>query len=178
MRRLAPHTTAVLVAALAVAGCGGSTTHTTATHTHAPPTSATTTSQQATPAALEQAARTAVLEDHRVLVRALVTSFVPETPPGTAGPALASLRKSVAERQQQKVRVRILSDSFRVLTVAIDPSFTSATATILDTQRVLPTYPNGRPRGSPSAARERARLELRRIGDSERFVVWKVTLLK
>jgi hypothetical protein len=177
MRRLAPHTTAVLVAALAVAGCGGSKTHTTAASTQ-PTTSSTTTSQQATPAALEQAARTAVLEDHHVLVRALVTNFVPETPPGTAGPALASLRKSVAERQQQKVRVRILSDSFRVLTVALDPSFTSATATILDTQRVLPTYPNGHPRGRPSAAHERARLELRRIGDTERFVVWKVTLLK
>jgi glucose/arabinose dehydrogenase len=178
MRPSAYHTTLTLAIMLAFAGCSGGKTQTSATHTQAPPTSSTTTSQQATPAALEQAARRAVLEDHHVLVRALVTNFVPETPPGTAGPALASLRKSVAERQQQKVRVRILSDSFRVLTVALDPSFTSATATILDTQRVLPTHPNGRPRGGPSAAHERARLELRRIGDTERFVVWKVTLLK
>ena len=53
MRRLAPYTTAIVLAALAITGCGGSKTQTTTASTQ--PT--TTVSRPATPAVLEQAAR-------------------------------------------------------------------------------------------------------------------------
>lgn len=154
-------------------GCGGGETHTAASH---PPTT-TTASQPATPAVLEQAVRKAVEEDHRLSVEALWTNRVPANPPATAGPNLAILRRSVAQRRRQGVRVKMLSEQFRVLVVQLDPSYTTATATVLDIEQVQPSYPDGRPRGKPSSTREQARLELRRVGATERFVVWKVTLL-
>jgi hypothetical protein len=169
MRRLAPHTTAVVVAALAVAGCGGSTTHTTAASTQ--PT--TTASQQATPTVLEQAVRRAVSENHALLTEALLTNHVPASPNGTAGPALADVRRSAAQRRAQGVRVRILSERLRVLSVQLDPSYATATATIINTQRVRPIYRGHA--GRPSASSEHVQLELHRVGGSERFVVWNVT---
>jgi hypothetical protein len=153
-------------------GCGNSMTHTVASHP-----SIAIESQPETPAALEQAVRKAIQEDHRLSVEALWTNSVPANPPATAGPDLAILRQSVAQRRRQGVRVKMLAEHLRILSVQLDPSYTTATATVLDVERVQPSYPSGRPRGKPSATREHAHLELRRVGKSERFVVWKVTLL-
>jgi hypothetical protein len=122
--------------------------------------------------------RTAVTEDHRLSVEALWTNRVPANPPASGGPELAILRRSVAERRKAGVRVRTLSERFRVVGVQLDPSYTTATATVIDTERVKPTDLNGRPLGRPSATVEHVHLELRRLGASQRFLVWKVTLLK
>lgn len=157
---------------LAMSGCGSSKTHTAATH----PSTTTTASQSATPAVLEEAVRRAVRENHALLTRALLTNSVPAKSEGTAGPALSDLRRSAAQRKAQGVSVRILSETYRVLAVQLDPSYTTATATILNTQRVQPTY--RRQRGAPSTSREHVQLELHRVGDTDRFVVWKVTLLR
>lgn len=173
MRRqvlLIPVTLAVIVAA---SGCGTGTTSTAASHTP-PPT--TTTSRSGTPAALEEAVRSAVSENHALLTQALLTNSVPVKPEGTAGPALAAVRSSAAQRKAQGVGVRILSETFRVLAVKLDPTYTTATATILNTQRVQPTY--GHRAGAPSTSREHVRLELHRITGTDRFVVWNVTVLR
>ncbi len=156
-------------------GCGGSSaTHTAASHT---PTTRTA-SQPATPAVLEQAVRRAIEEEHSMSVEVLWTNRVPANPPAIGGPALAILRRSVAQRRSAGVRVRVLSERFRIVNVQLDPSYATATAVVLENQRVQPTYPNGRRRGGPSAASERVQLQLHRMGDSERFLVWKVTLLR
>jgi len=172
MRPAIPLTTVVVT--FAIGGCGGGgATHTVASHT---PTM--TASQPSTPAALEQAVRRAVEKEHSMSVEVLWTNRVPANPPAIGGPALAILRRSVAQRRRAGVRVRVLSERFRIVSVQLDPSYAAATAVVLENQRVQPTDPNGRRRGGPSAASERVRLQLRRAGNSERFIVWKVTLLR
>jgi len=111
-------------------------------------------------------------------VRALWTNEVPSHPTATAGPALAVLRKSAAERRRNHIRVRLVSERFRVLSLDLDPSYTSATATILDVQRTQPSHTNGKLLGKSVRLNERAQLVLHRIGTAPRFVVWKVTLAR
>lgn len=176
MRRLPTHATLLLALVLAAGGCGGSSgTRTTAGHR-----TGTTSFSRTTTAAvsLEQAVRKAIVEAHHLSVEALWTNQVPANPPANGGPALATLRRSVAERRKAGVRVRTLSERFRILSVHLDPSYTTATAIVRDDQRVQPTDLKGRRQGGPSEAHERVRLELRRVGNGERFIVWKVTLLR
>lgn len=163
-----PPLTAVVVAlgALVAAGCGGSGGHATASATRSTSTSS---GGQAT---LEQAVRRAVSQDHALLTQALTTNHVPPGAEGTAGPALAALRRSAAQRQAQGVSVRILSEKFSVTAIQLDPSYTTASVTVLNTQRVLPSY--GHRQGSPSTSHEHVRLVLHRVGDADRFVVWQV----
>lgn len=111
-------------------------------------------------------------------VRALWTNEVPSHPTATAGPALTILRKSAADRRRRHIRVRLVSERFRVLSVELDPSFTSATATIIDVQRTQPSDASGKPLGKSVRLNERAHLVLHRLGTAPRFVVWKVTLAR
>jgi len=159
-----------------LAGCGGG-DHAKST---ASPQSTTTAdaAPASSPAALRQAVRSAIEEDHRMSVRALWTNEVPSHPTATAGPALAVLRKSAAERRRNHIRVRLVSERFRVLSLDLDPSYTSATATILDVQRTQPSHTNGKLLGKSVRLNERAQLVLHRIGTAPRFVVWKVTLAR
>jgi hypothetical protein len=174
MRRPTLLSTIALAITLAACGCGSDAAHTTASQPQSTTTDAA--SRQATPVVLEVAVRQAVKEDHALLTRALLTNRVPADPKGTAGPALAALRRSAVQRRAQKVRVRILSETFRVLAVQLDPSYTAATARVLNIQRIQANY-DGRP-SAPSTSREHVRLELHRIGETDRFVVWKVALLR
>jgi hypothetical protein len=141
-------------------------------------TGTTTTTAEDETAALEEAARAAVEADHQLSVRVLWTNRVPEMPRATAGPALAELRRSAAQRRRRGIRVKLISERFRIVDFSLEPSFTTATATVVSDQRVQPHGRGGKPLGKPVRLRERARLELRRIGDSERFVVWRVVLLQ
>lgn len=168
-------TTVALALTLAVSGCGSGSSNDITTN-DAKPTTTTAAGQPATPATLEQAVRRVVDEDHALVTQALLTNSVPAHPEVAAGPALTYLRQSAAQRRAQDVRVRIVSETFHLLGVQLAPSYTTATATVLTTQHVQPTY-RGRP-GRPSTSDEHVRLELRRIGNSERFVVWRVTLLR
>lgn len=156
-------------------GCGGaahnSTTSTTPTTTRPAATTPNVNTQ------LEAAVRRAISEEHSLSVEVLSTNRLPANPAAIGGPALAVLRHSVAERKKEGVRVRVLSERFRIAGIHLDPSYTNATAVVLEDQRVQPTYLNGKPRDKPSTAHERVRLELHRLGETERFLVWKVTLL-
>jgi hypothetical protein len=91
----------------------------------------------------------------------------------TRGPALAALRAAAADRRRRGIRVRLLSDRFQVLSIRLDPSYTRATAVARGRQRVRP-HVNGKPGGRSVVLDEKARIELRRLGGSERFVVWRV----
>jgi hypothetical protein len=124
------------------------------------------------------AGRAAIHEDHRMSVRVLWTNSVPAHPRATAGPALAVLRRSVAARARLGIRVRLLSERFRVISIRLDPSYARATAVVYDQQRVRPYGRDGRPLGRAVVLKEWARLELRRLGSGMRFVVWKVTPIK
>lgn len=173
MRRAVRIASLISLCALGAAGCGGGGTHAdSASSTSA----ARTTNQPAAPVVLEDAARKAVNENHALLTRALVTNRVPANPEGTAGPALAVLRSSAAGRRTQKIKVRVLSETFRVHSVQLDPTYTTATVSVVNVQR-LQVSRDGKS-SAPSTVREHVRLLLHRIGNSDRFVVWKVALLR
>jgi hypothetical protein len=172
MRRQACIVGLVSLCVLGATGCGGGTHADSAPSTSA----ARTTDQPATPVVLEDAVRKAVNENHELLTQALLTNRVPANPQGTAGPALAVLRSSAAARRVQKIKVRIISETFRVLSARLDPSYTTATVSVLNVQRLQVSH--GSKSSAPSIVREHVRLLLHRIGNSDRFVVWKVELLR
>jgi hypothetical protein len=134
---------------------------------------------ESTQAALTRGVRSALFANHRLSVRVLWSNQIPASArESTNGPALASLRAAAASRRARGIRVRMLEDDHRVLSVRLDPSYAQATAIVLDRQLVQPSRADGRPRGHAVRLVERARYELHRIGVSRRFVVWKVVLLK
>jgi len=137
-------------------------------------TGTTTTTAEEETAALEQAARDALQANHRLSKRVLWTNKVPSNVASTGGPALAALRDSAADRRRRGIRVQVVSEEFRILSVELDPSYATANATVFNPQRVQPHGRSGRPLGKPVKLRERVRFELRRVGSSVRFVVWKV----
>jgi hypothetical protein len=71
----------------------------------------------------------------------------------------------------------VLSEHFRIASVQLDPSYTTATAMVIDDERVQPSYRNGRAHGKATTLHEHVRLYLRRVDSAERFIVWKVVLL-
>lgn len=161
--------------AVAASACSGSSGHKTSA---LPTTTTTRTNTSEAASTLVAAVRTAINEDHRMSVRVLWTNSVPAHPRSTAGPALAVLRRSVSARARRGIRVRLLSEQFRVISIHLDPSYDRAIAVVYDPQRVRPYGRDGRPLGRPVALKERARLELRRLGSSTRFVVWRVTPIR
>jgi hypothetical protein len=119
----------------------------------------------------------ALRANHRLAVGSLWTNRLPDNAAAsTRGPALAALRASAAGRTQQGVRVRLLGTSYRIVAIRLDRSQTGATAVVRSDQRLVPTGLDGQALGAPVELNERARIELRRLGSSSRFVVWRVTL--
>jgi hypothetical protein len=174
MRRAVPSVTLLLGLLLAASGCGSGDAPTTTSS----PSTGTTTGRSATPAAkLEAEVINTIKQSHRLSVEVLWTNKVPANPSTNGGPDLAALRRSAAQRRAAGVRVRVLSEHLRIASVQLDPSYTTATAIVIDNERVQPSYPNGRPHGKAVALREHVRLYLRRVDGSERFIVWKVVLL-
>lgn len=163
---------AIALCALIAGGCGDDGKPQSSTGT------ATTTARSDSAAELKEAVRRAIEIDHRLSGQVLWTNRVPAHPPATAGPSLTNLRRSAAERRKQHIRVRVVKDTFRILSIDLDPSYARATARVLNTSRVIPHRGNGRVRGKPVQLHEHVRLELRRVADSSHFVVWEVTLLK
>lgn len=168
--RLAPVLLALLVAI--VAGCDGGNED---IATQPPPPIATPENGQA---ALERAVRSALTANRRLSVYVLWNNRIPPwAERSTRGPALTSLRTAAAERRRRGIRVRFLSDRFQVVSIRVDPSYAEATAVAGGLQRVRPYRLNGRPVGRSVELNERARIELRRLARTDRFVVWKVELL-
>ena len=140
-------------------------------------TATTTTTAEDETEALERAAREALRENDRLSGHVLRTNRVPTwATRSTRGPALAALKESAADRRDRGIRIRTLSSNLEIISVDLDPSFASASALIRTRQRVRP-YRAGRPLGRAVKLDERARVELRRLGESEQFVVWQLEAL-
>ncbi|MGH3051864.1 MAG: hypothetical protein ACRDM8_02770 [Gaiellaceae bacterium] len=170
MRRLAPILIVLLVAI--ATGCDGGGNETVTTQ---PPT--TTTTRETGPAALKRAVRQALRDNDRLSGYVLWSNRIPDwARRSTRGPALAVLRTSAADRRKRGIRVRTLRSRLEITTIDLDPSFTSATAVVRSVQRVLP-YEGGKPSGRAVELDERAKVELRRLGASDRFVVWRLSAL-
>jgi hypothetical protein len=138
----------------------------------------TTTATEPTEAALKQAIRTTLNENRRLSIYVLWNNRIPPwAERSTRGPALASLRTAAQNRRNRGVRVRMLKGGREIRSVQLEQSYTRATAIVIDRQRVQPSRRNGRPIGRVVVLNERARYELRHIGQSDRFVVWRVVLL-
>jgi len=171
MRRLGPLLIALLVAI--ASGCNGGNDE---AATEPPPT---TTTSETGKAALERAVRSAVTENRRLSVFVLWNNRIPPwAERSTRGPALASLRSAAQNRRTRGIRVRMLESRREILSLRLDPSYARATVIVRDRQRVQPSRRNGRPLGRAAMLNERARYELRRLGKSDRFVVWRVVLLR
>jgi hypothetical protein len=163
----------VALAALAgvASGCGNS-TGSTRPSSGVPQTTAADPQQR-----LEAAVRTAIHVDHREAVRALWANQVPARPAATGGPALVQWRRSTAVARKQGIRVRLLSERFRIVSITLDASYSSAAAVVHDDQRAQLDRADGKPLGRSVVIHERVRLELHRAGNAERFVVWRVVAL-
>lgn len=170
MRRLGPLLIVVVLALLA--GCDGGTEE---SATQPPPTTTTPASGRA---ALERGVRSTLTENRRLSVYVLWNNKIPPwAERSTRGPALAGLRTAAADRKRRGIRVRLLSDQFQVISIRLDPSYTEATAIARGRQRVRPYRLNGKPAGRSVELNEKARIELRRQGRTNRFVVWRVKLI-
>ena len=171
MKRLATLLLALLAAT--AAGCDAGNDN---DATQPPPT---TTQSQTGEAALRQAVRTALNENRRLSVYVLWNNRIPDWGErSTRGPALVSLRSAAQNRRNRGVRVRMLQSRREIRSIRLDPSYAEATAIVQDRQRVQPSRQNGRPIGRAVVLNERARYELRRVGRSDRFIVWRVVLLE
>jgi hypothetical protein len=111
-------------------------------------------------------------------VRVLWSNRVPGHPISTGGPALANLRAAAAARRRRGNRGRLVSEHFRIESIRLDPSYTRAFAIVSDLQRVQPSNAHGHPLGRPVHLNERARIQLRRQGQSLRFRVWQIEAIK
>jgi hypothetical protein len=169
MRRIGP---ILIVLLLAIAtGCDGGDEST----SQPPPT---TTTSETGKAALERAVRSAVTANRRLSVYVLWNNKVPPwAERSTRGQALAGLRTAAADRKRRGIRVRLISDRFQIDSIRLDPSYAEATAIARGRQRVRPYHLNGKPAGRAVELNEKARIELRRVGRTNRFVVWRVKLL-
>jgi hypothetical protein len=173
MSRLATITLLAAVLTASASGCGGGETTTRTPNTT---TGRVTSSDPA--AALERAVRQTLRENYRLSGYVLWYNSIPASAPrSTRGPALAGLRSAAAQRRQRGIRLRPVTGHLKILTVKLDPSFSRATATTEVSGRVRP-YRAGRPLGQSIAVHERARVQLRRLGRSQQFVVWQVTVVR
>lgn len=152
------------------AGCGGG-------GKPAATTLRATTTAQTSVTQLRNAVRQALKADDRLSGYVLWTNRVPAwATRSTRGPALAALRKSAEDRRKRGIRVRTLVDTLKISSINLDPSYTKATAVVRSIQRVRP-YHGAKPSGRAVKLDERAKVELHRIGASDRFVVWRVRVL-
>jgi hypothetical protein len=166
----------LVLAALVFGGCSSGSKDAEPAQSRTDTRSTKTTSDES--AVLDQAVREAVRLNARLSDYVLRHNTVPRwARNSTRGPALAALRESAAERRRQRIRVRGTGGDFDVLAVQLDPSYLRATAVVRERGRIRP-YRNGRRLGRTVKVDEKVRIELRRLGGAERFVVWKVAPTK
>ncbi len=153
----------------AASGCGGTSSHA-STLT---PAGTTTTGGVREQPRLESAVRLAVKQNFTLSLYVLWHNEIPAwASRSTGGPALAALRTSAASRRGRGIRIRPITTALRIQAIRVDPSYMTATAIADSKQRVRP-YESGNPQPRPIAVHERARLTLKRVGSSQRFIVWK-----
>jgi hypothetical protein len=160
-----------LAVALVAAGCGGGGSHA------GPSTPSTTTDRMSEQVRLEAGVRAAVKQNFKLSLYVLWHNAIPAwASRSTGGPALAALRASAATRRGRGIRIRPIKTALRVRAISVDASYMSATAVADSRQRVRP-YESGKPQPKLIALHERARLTLRRVGSSDRFIVWKAVAI-
>lgn len=160
-----------VVAALA-AGCGGN-GGSAAPRPSTADVTATSTSTRTSEAALNAAVRAAIRANVHLSTYVLWHNTIPSwATQSTRGPALKALRASAATRRRQGIQIKNLSGHYTIISIALAPSYTSATAVITSHQRVAP-YKAGHRLGKAIVGADHARLQLHRLGNTGRFVVWK-----
>ncbi len=159
----------LLIGCALLAGCGSTTGH------HASPTTSTAVAPTPDPAAqLEQAVRTALQANARVSDYVLEHNAIPAgAAQSTAGPALAGMRGSAAQRKSGHITVHVLSNEVEIHSITLAPTYATATAIVTDRSRVVP-YRRGRAVGKAITSKEQVRFELHRLGSGTTFVVWSV----
>lgn len=157
---------------LATTGCGGVSA--------SPPSTTTGSTREAgdPTTVLSRAARDALRKNYQLSAYVLWHNAIPASAQqSTRGPALAALRSAAAQRRKSGIQIKPVDGHLTVLSVAIDPSFTKAIAITLAAGRVRP-YEGGKAEPRTIKVHERARVELRRLDHSKKFVVWQVTVLR
>ena len=154
-------------------GCSGEND---STATQPPATTSPTASSEAT---LKRAVRKALEDNRRLSIFVLANNRIPAwATRSTQGPALDALQAAASNRKKRGIRIRLISDQFRVVSIRLNPSYRTATALARARQRVRPYARNGEPSGPAVKLDERVRVELRRLGTAERFVVWRVNIVR
>lgn len=142
------------------------------------PVDAPTTTQSDPAVTLKAAVRDAVHQNSRLSEYVLWHNRLPRwASQSTRGRALHEIRKSIADRQKRRLRIKTLSRDVHVLGIRLDPSFTRASADVRQRGRVS-LYRRGARLGRPLRLNEHAHVELRRLGSDDRFVVWEVRLAR
>ena len=160
---------------LVAAGCGGSSS---AAKPHSSTQEPARTSDATGAAVLDDAARKALRQNYTLSLYVLWHNELPAwARQSTRGPALAGLRSSAEGRKKRGIHIRVLDRKFTIVALKLDPSYTRATATVQSRQHVRP-YRSSHPLGQATKLDERAHIELRRIDNTSRLIVWKVELLK
>lgn len=164
----------VTVAALN-AGCGGASGNGAATTTS---TDTKTTAAQTSAATLKAAVRTAIHANVQLSSYVLWHNRIPAwATRSTRGPALEALRSASANRRKQGIQIKNLSGSYTVASITLAPSYASAIAIVRSHQRVAP-YKSGRRLGKAISASDHARIQLHRIANTQRFIVWRVATIQ
>jgi hypothetical protein len=159
----------VVVAAVS-AGCGGGSGTVRATSTKAKSAAA-----QTSVASLREAVRSAIQADRRLSLYVLWNNHIPAwATRSTRGPALKALRDAAATRRRQGIQIRNLSGGYTITSITLAPTYAAATADVRSEQRVAP-YKTGRRLGKAISENDHARIELHRLADTRRFVVWRLT---
>ena len=91
----------------------------------------------------------------------------------TRGPALKALRSAAETRRKQGIQIKNLSGGYSVTAISLASSYATATAVVKSHQRVVP-YKAGQRVGKAIFASDHARIQLRRVDDTGRFVVSSV----
>lgn len=162
------------VGALA-AGCGGTSGKGAATSTS---TDATATSTQTSEASLKAAVRTAIRSNVQLSLYVLWHNRVPGwATRSTRGPALKALRDAAATRREQGIQIKSLSGHYTILSISLVPSYNAATAVVRDRRRVAP-FKGGHRLGKAIVGTDHSRVQLHRVGNARRFIVWSVSPIR
>jgi hypothetical protein len=156
-------------------GCGGASGNVAAPTTS---TDAKSTSVQSSVPTLKAAVRTAIRANVQLSTYVLWHNNVPAwATRSTRGPALEALRSAAATRRKQGIQIKNLSGGYTITAITLASSYATATAVVRSHQRVAP-YKSGRRLGKAISASDHARIELQRLANSERFIVWRVSTIQ
>ena len=157
------------------AGCGGASGNVAAPTTS---TDAKSTSAQSSAVTLKAAVKTAIHANVQLSSYVLWHNSVPAwATRSTRGPALNALRSAAATRRKQGIQIKNLSGGYTITSITLAPSYATATAVVRSHQRVAP-YKSGRRLGKAISASDHARIQLHRLANTQRFIVWRVSTVQ